>query len=110
MTRSKFALLYGLALPLTYILPYFGSNSLLTALASFGFSLGGTIMHLACFGVMFYAARERGRAANLPWLQNLPLAALAFDMLPILTSIPLVPTVLHGIALYRGIDERWTAP
>jgi len=45
-----------------------------------------------------------GKAAGRTWLAVLPFMALAFEMLPILTMIPLLPTVLHTLAIILGVS------
>jgi hypothetical protein len=112
MTNLGFLVFYVLALPLTYILPYFGSNSLfahgLTSAAFRGqsttFMMIWTVLHLACYGVMIWAAVMRGPYINKKTLWAFPVLALAFDFIPLISSIPLVPTVFHVIALVTAIN------
>lgn len=102
MTRLTFLIAYLAALPLTYVLPYFGSNSILAAVGTLGISLVGTLVHLACFAVMLCVAFQRGKAISRPLLWALPAGALCFDFIPLLSLIPLVPTVFHAAALVVG--------
>lgn len=106
MNRLNFLLLYGLALPLTYVLPYFGSNSLLATIGTGGLTLIGTLVHLLCFGVMIIAAVTRGPVIGKSALWAFPVIALIFDFVPLLSAIPFVPTVMHVIALVIGLANE----
>ena len=98
----------------TYVLPYFGSNSHLlrsTAQAiSTDMGRGGAgalsipfYLHLLCLAALVALGTARGRQIGKPWLTVFPGLALAFDMLPVLSLIPLVPTVMHLAAIIVGV-------
>lgn len=110
MNKSTFLVIYILALPLTYVLPYFGSNSFMAAFSTGGITLLGTAVHLACFGAMGFAALMRGDAVKKGWLVALPAGALFFDFMPLLSAIPLIPTAFHVAALAVGAEEPGTGP
>jgi hypothetical protein len=102
MTQAGFLVFYLIALIPTYILPYFGSNSLIAAFATFGLTAVFSALHAACFVVMIWAAFMRGPIIGRQFLWALPMGALFFDLVPGLNWIPLVPTVLHLVALFIG--------
>ncbi|WP_426957034.1 hypothetical protein [Muricoccus radiodurans] len=97
-----YAMLYLLLLIPTYLLPWFGSNSFVVFLATFGTN-GLFWVHLLALLAICWLARERGRMTGQGWLVVLPVLALCFDMIPGLNLIPLVPTVLHGLAILLGL-------
>ncbi len=108
--ESVFMVVYLLFLIPTYILPYFGSNSI------FGTLVGGAIgglggifppqwwAHMFFLASLVVIAWSRGRLlvdkGYLPILAGL---AMIFDMAPVLRSIPLVPTALHVTTLVLGL-------
>lgn len=102
MTQLGFLVFYLVAMVPTYILPYFGSNSLLAALSTMGITLLFSVVHIACFVVMIWAAYLRGPVVGKRFLWAFPLAAMFFDLVPGLSLVPLVPTVMHAIALIVG--------
>lgn len=111
MTRTGFLLFYLLAMLPTYLLPYFGSNSVLaqTALAvNTGTTLGlmGTVLHIGALVALIYLAWARGAYNGKSLITVFPVVAAVFDMVPLLSAIPLVPTVLHVIALVQGFDDK----
>ena len=113
MDSKKFVIAYAVGLPLTYIIPVIGyvlhvigSNSMwMVASFTFGVTLLFTAVHLACFALLIYAAKQRGMAMEMPWLWYLPAAACAFDFLPYLSSLLFVPTLLHVTALAIGSQQ-----
>ena len=65
--------------------------------------------HLLCLIGLCALTYIRGRAANKVWLLVFPFLATAFDLLPLLTWIPLVPTVMHLLAIILGVVEKQVA-
>jgi len=109
VTRIGFLLFYLLGMIPTYILPYFGSNSVVaqtaTALVSgSGFGLTGTVLHAGALLSLIYVAWARSKVSGKTVLIAFPVVAAVFDLVPILSAIPLVPTVLHVIALVQGFS------
>lgn len=114
-----FAGAYLLLMLPTYALPYMGSNSGaaamtwhlareaagLTPLPFFPFWA-----HLLCLLGLCALTYIRGKEAAKPWLVVFPCLALAFDLLPLMSWIPLVPTVMHLLAIILGVVERQAAP
>ena len=90
----------------TYILPYFGSNSALIGAASIG-AVGSTFptfwYHATIIYVLIMLAWGRGYYVAGRWLWIFPTIAFAFDLLPVLNWVPLVPTAMHLCALILGV-------
>jgi len=92
----------------TYILPYLGSNSsVLNGLgAATGVGLNPVLwFHVAALVGLVLISWLRGRLINKNWLGTLPFAALMFDLLPGLSMIPMVPTVLHIVTIVLGVKD-----
>ena len=107
--------LYILFMIPTYILPYFGSNSLIanaalaTASAASGAGFAGNILlfiHLICLGILCLLAWLRGAEVGKTWIVTFPIIAAIFDILPGLSMIPLVPTVMHISAIITGVSGQ----
>ena len=99
----------------TYILPYFGSNSMAAnaALATADAAAGGghglnmlLFVHLFALGVLGLLAWLRGSIVGKTWLVTLPILAAVFDIVPGLSMIPLVPTVMHICAIVMGVSAQ----
>ena len=93
----------------TYILPYMGSNSLLlstTASAATGQVYPLFLAHVAFLAGLVAVAWARGTLTGKKWLVALPIAAGLFDMLPGLSLIPLIPTILHVVTIILGVKEE----
>ena len=97
----------------TYVLPYFGSNSmaahLVTTAASAAVGRSGQAfllpfyLHLLCPLALCALAYLRGTRVNRTWLLVFPFLALVFDLVPVLTWIPLVPTAMHLLTIILGV-------
>ncbi len=105
--------LYVLFMIPTYILPYLGSNSFVAnaTLAAVDTAAGGgnglnllLFVHLACLGALALMAWLRGSEIGKVWIVTFPIIAAVFDILPGLSLIPLVPTVLHICAIITGVS------
>ena len=116
MNRISFLIAYLFFMLPTYVLPYFGSNSMFAhGMARSSHSLAGagmsaalgvfTVLHVLALVVLVLLARSRGRANGKSLLIAFPIVAAAFDMLPLLSMVPLVPTVLHVIVLVLGMHK-----
>ena len=90
----------------TYLLPYVGSNSAIVgatgAAAGAGMSPAFWV-HLLALAVLCLLCFFRGGYVGKGWLLVFPILAAAFDMIPGLSVIPLVPTVLHLLAIILGV-------
>lgn len=104
---AVFVLVYVVFMIPTYILPYFGSNSSLfiSAWVSTGqlLQVPQFLMHVGAFAVLLLITWFRGNIVNKRWLLIFPILALVFDFVPVLSSIPLVPTVMHLLAIILGV-------
>lgn len=101
-----FVVLYILFMLPTYYLPYTGSNSF--AVNAIGAAAGAGInptfwLHLGSLMVLVVLAWFRGALVGKQWLVIFPILAAVFDLLPGLSSIPLVPTVMHLLAVILGV-------
>lgn len=109
----SFVGLYLILMIPTYVLPYFGSNSLVanTALAAADAASSEVsglnlllFVHLACLGGLALLAWLRGSLVGKTWIVALPIIAAVFDIVPGLSMIPFVPTVLHITAIIVGVS------
>ena len=100
---ALYMLLYLPVMALTYVLPYFGSNSLLAMGLTQGLTMIWSILHVAALMWLTYISFKRGEIIQKKWLWYIPLLAGFFDLAPILSSIPFVPTLLHLMTLVLGI-------
>lgn len=96
---------YLLLMTPTYVLPYFGSNSLIAN------GLGATFghdpmpqwwLHAWALVMLVLLGHVRGKRVGKRYLMVFPLVAAVFDMVPGLSAIPLVPTVMHLLAIILG--------
>lgn len=103
-----FALLYIVFMIPTYILPYFGSNSsfFITAWASEGHlsEIPQFLMHITALILLMVITWFRGSLIDKKWLLIFPILAAVFDFIPGLSSIPLVPTIMHLLAIILGVS------
>ncbi|MCB2129830.1 MAG: hypothetical protein KDE03_12310 [Rhodobacteraceae bacterium] len=104
-----YVLLYVLFMVPTYLLPYLGSNS--AALSGAGVAAGQGFyplfwVHLICLIALCVLAYMRGVLVAKTWLVILPIIALIFDLVPVLNWVPLVPTIMHILALILGASAQ----
>lgn len=90
----------------TYVLPYFGSNSWVAN--GLGAALGRGPMpqwwlHAWALVMLVLVVHLRGKLVGKHYLIVFPLVAAVFDMVPGLSAIPLVPTVMHLLAIVLGV-------
>lgn len=107
MFRGAFGFVVGylvFMLP-TYVLPYFGSNSAIVGAIGAAIGRGLTPqfwLHAWCLGMLVLVTSIRGKHIGKGWLLIFPVLAGFFDLVPVLNLIPLVPTVMHLLALILG--------
>ncbi|MBC7420118.1 MAG: hypothetical protein H7328_05270 [Bdellovibrio sp.] len=101
-----------LAVP-TYIIPWIKPGPLSKAAEASGYGKGAssastvyTIIQIALFAGLVYGAHVRGQKTNKPYLKYFALAAGAFDLLPYLTYIPFVPSVMHALGIGMGLTDQ----
>ncbi|MEW5891007.1 MAG: hypothetical protein AB1768_18655 [Pseudomonadota bacterium] len=101
-----FVLAYLAFMVPTYVLPWFGSNSALVGAFSAALGLGPSPfwwLHLWSLGTLCLMAWTRGAIVGRGWLPVFPVIAAFFDMTPGVNVIPLVPTVMHIVAIILGV-------
>ena len=89
----------------TYVLPYLGSNSAILGAVGVAVGRGFTPqfwLHAWCLGMLVLVTSIRGRYIGKGWVVIFPVLAGFFDLVPVLNLIPLVPTVMHLLALVLG--------
>lgn len=90
----------------TYFLPYLGSNSAIVGALGAAAGVGvnpATWFHLAAMLVLCFLCWVRGANIGKGWLLIFPILAVVFDFVPGFSSIPLVPTVMHLLAIILGV-------
>jgi hypothetical protein len=101
-----FVILYILFMLPTYYFPYLGSNS--SALNAMGAAAGAGLnpafyWHLIALLLLIGITWARGAYMGKKWLVIFPILAAVFDLVPGLSMIPLVPTVMHLLAIILGV-------
>lgn len=100
-----FAVGYLVFMVPTYVLPYFGSNSAIVGAIGAMVGRGFTPqfwLHSWCLVMLVLVTSIRARNICKSWLIIFPVTAGFFDLVPVLNIIPLVPTVMHLLALVLG--------
>lgn len=114
-----FVVLYILLMLPTYFLPFLGSNSFVIHAAAAAADAGVNPAfwpHAACLLLLILIMWLRGSVINRKWLVIFPVLGAVFDMAPALNVIPLIPTVMHvlaivlGVALKPDVTTRGNAP
>ena len=105
---ATFFLAYVLFMIPTYVLPYFGSNSILANGLSSTLGLGllpQFWLHALALYSLIVICWIRGTRIETPWLAVFPALAALFDLVPTLNWIPLIPTACHVAALVIGVSR-----
>lgn len=99
-----FVITYVILMIPTYILPYFGSNSAIVNAAAAAAEQTSLqfILHLLFLIGLVVITWFRGKYVGQQWLVVIPFIALVFDLMPGLSVIPLVPTVMHILVIILG--------
>jgi hypothetical protein len=100
-----YVICYLLLMIPTYILPYFGSNSSVVNAISTAVGFGPTPqwwMHVWFLVMLVLLTWLRGAVTSKKHLVAFAIVAAVFDMAPGLSMIPLVPTVMHLLAIIMG--------
>lgn len=109
-----FVVLYILFMLPTYYLPYVGSNSAAVGtLGQLGAAAGdldasaGVLpqfwLHLGSLFILIAVTWFRGTVIDKKWLVTFPIVAAIFDLAPALNLIPLIPTVMHLLAIILAV-------
>ncbi len=102
-----FVTLYILFMIPTYLLPYLGSNSIVTGVLAADGVVNPTLwLHLGALVALVFVAWFRGLALGKGWLVTFPILAGIFDFIPILNWLPLVPTVFHLVTIIVGVTSQ----
>lgn len=106
MTNALLYIVGYLALMVpTYVLPYFGSNSIIVNGIGAAVGRGMTPFwwfHAWALVMLVLMAFARGKRIGKTFIVVFPVIAAAFDMVPGLSLVPFVPTVMHLVALVLG--------
>lgn len=103
---AAYVVLYILLMVPTYILPYFGSNSLLLNTVGMVFGFGPSpqwwahVWFIVALVVMSWC---RSEYCTHRWLPIFPVLAGVFDMTPVLNQIPLIPTIMNLFGIIFGV-------
>ena len=65
-----------------------------------------TLPHLGSMLVLIAITWFRGNLVDKKWLVVFPILATVFDFVPTLNFIPLVPTVMHLLAIIMGVSAK----
>lgn len=114
INSTAYVLIYLVLMIPTYVLPYFGSNSVIAngAGALVDTASGGTtaifthlpfLLHAAFLIALCITAFIRGGIISKKWILVFPLIALICDLTPGLSSIPFLPSLLHILAILLGV-------
>lgn len=101
-----FVIVYVLAMIPTYYMPYAGSNSLAVNALGNAFNQGpnpALLWHVGAFVVLIGITWARGSLIGKKWLGVFPILALVFDFVPGLSLIPMIPTIMHLLAIILGV-------
>ena len=101
-----FVIAYIIFMLPTYYLPYVGSNS--AVIGALGAAAGAGVnpafwIHIGAMLVLCFLCWVRGAYVGKSWLIVFPILAIVFDFVPGLSAIPLIPTVMHLLAIILGV-------
>ncbi|MEY4501026.1 MAG: hypothetical protein RIS52_916 [Pseudomonadota bacterium] len=105
---ARFFIAYLITLIPTYILPYFGSNSMLINGIGAEIAGGRPVQfwyHISAYAGLIFLAYIRGVRIARVWLFAFPIFAMFFDLVPVINNIPWVPSILNIAALYIGASR-----
>ncbi len=99
---------YLVLMLLTYYLPNLGTQSFMAqsldgaGLSNSPVSLFTHFLHISAMLGLIWISLVRGILIGEKWLVLLPLVAFAFDFIPKLSAIPIVPSIYHLLAIVVG--------
>lgn len=102
-----FVIAYILFMLPTYYLPYVGSNS--SIMHGIDAAAGGKALnfafwlHMGSLLILCFLCWVRGAYVGKGWLVIFPVLAIVFDFVPGLSLIPMIPTVMHLLAIILGV-------
>ena len=103
---AVFVTIYLVLMLPTYALPFFGSNSAVLSGSYSGATneiSPATILHVVTWLLIIALTGVRGKIIGKLWIVVLPVIGTVFDFMPVLSSIPLVITVLHIVTIILGV-------
>jgi len=104
-----FVLTYVLLMIPTYVLPYFGSNSSIAQSISHSAGLGFLPqwwIHVWFLSALVLVSWMRGKWTDKGSLPAFSVAAGLFDILPVLSFIPFIPTIFHIVTIFIGANSK----
>lgn len=106
---AMFVALYLLLMLPTYVLPYMGSNASLLKSMQRQVATQPVLgpaplyLHLGFLLALIFLASVRGKKIGKQWIAIFPVLATFFDLTPGLNLIPLIPTIMHILAVILGV-------
>ncbi len=104
-----FVVAYLLLMVPTYLLPWLGLRLELLGFLGGGYATRGPAptwwAQAWCLAMLTTLAWARGKTIGKPHLAIFPFLAAMFDLVPGLKLIPLVPTVMHLLAMIIGVQS-----
>ncbi len=110
---AVFLILYIMLMIPTYLLPFLGSNSTMLNVAGVasGYGLSPTFwLHFILLALLVLVTWFRASYIAKNWLVILPILVFVFDLVPLINSIPLVPTILHVLTIIIGATAGRAVP
>ncbi len=108
VNSPTFVILYIIFMLPSYFLPFIGSNSITMNAATSAIGIGMSpqfLVHLASLLLLCTLGLLRGRYVDKQWIVIFPALALVFDLMPGLSFVPFVPTVMHLIVMIVGVSS-----
>ena len=102
-----FVVLYLVFMVPTYLLPYLGSNSSFINIASSGMN-PLFWSHIFAMLMLVLVTWLRGSYVSKSWIVIFPILASVFDLIPGLSLVPFVPTIMHIFAIILGVSGSVT--
>lgn len=105
-TSFGFAIAYVALMVPTYVLPWLGSNSVLVNAVGAAVGKGFTPQwwaHAWSLAMLILLAWRRGDLIGKGYLAAVAFIAAVFDLLPVLSAIPFVPSICHLVVLIGGV-------
>lgn len=101
-----FACAYIVLMLLTYYLGQLGSRSPIISdleIAEPNLLSFPLMLHVGAMLALFWICLVRGAIIHKKWLALLPVVVFAFEFIPKLSVIPIVPSVYHLLAIVIGV-------
>jgi regulator of nucleoside diphosphate kinase len=92
---------------ITYCLPNLDSQSFMAQ--SLNVSIFSAFLHISAMLGLIWISLIRGVLIGERWLVLLPIVAFAFDFIPKLSAIPIVPSIYHLLAIVIGAVSPFIA-